>query len=596
MAFQSEVGSGSARAASFTTPTLAHTVETRHDWLNKRVLWMCSQHVATVAVNAGGTGYAVGDLIRTTHASAHFDPVFEVTSISGGGGTGPVTGLRINSSGAFALQAATAVVGAAAGSGYQLGDILEVSAGSARCPAKFEVLTLSGSAVATVQLFEGGGVYSTGAGTDSATVGVGNTDPTLTYAGDDACLLTVTDTALISTLTGLVTTHDTGAGDDALTVDITLAETGWSVDGRNTNNTVINSLNNEKEVVLVGDATGITNKPFIWYRTFSETVTGLRSQSGIAAGGVIAHNPAIDLHAHSPISVGLASATTMDTTGCLSMCYPDTSGGLGGTNYGEVDLWFAADDTHFREVAQIDDAAATSDAGGYWQHYAGYLDRIGTETENPYPLYIFASTRDATTDTATSSTNHTSLVEQRGGAGGQSNVYDSQAGVFQEIRNADGVTNPGVEDWVVFPAALVNTNDGNTQSADYIVRDSLENVRSISIWGSDNGTGVGDKKMFNHGDRATPSRLMRWIPGTVDLPFLWPLTLCYKNIGTSPDPEDRMIGNIKGCFWIPSDDGTGARISNFSEDYVEIGTTRYLCFHNTYENDPQQYLAFEMNV
>lgn len=586
MAFQSEVGSGSLRATDTNTTPAAFAIPTTHDWLNKRVLFMCSQHVATVAVNAGGTGYAVGDLIRTTHASAHFDPVFEVTSVSGG----VVTGLRINSSGAFALQAATAVVGSAAGSGYQVGDILEVQAGSARVKAKFEVATLSGSAVATVALVEGGGVYSTGAGTDSATVGVGNSDPTLTYAGDDACELTVTDTAIISTLTGLVTTHDTGAGDDALTVDITLAQTGWAVDGRNTNSTVINSLNNEKEVVLVGDAAGITNKPFIWYRTFTETIT-LNTHSGIATGGLIAHNAAIDLHAHSPISTGLSSATAMASTGALTMALQDT-----GTGHGDVDLWMAADDTHFREVAQIDDTAGSADAGVYCQHYAGFLDRIGTETENPYPLYVFATTRDATAVPDANNANHTGLVEQRSAGSGNSFLYDSQAGAFQAIRNADSATNPSTEPWVVFPAAYIRPNDGSTGSADNIIRDTLENERSISIFGSDNGTGATDRKAFNHGDRSTPYRIMRWIPGTTDLPFMWPLTVAHKSTSSSTAATDRLIGNIQGCFWIPSDDGAGARISNFSEDYVEIGTTRYLCFHNHVQNDPQQYMAFQMNV
>jgi hypothetical protein len=586
MAFQSEVGAGSLRATDTNTTPAAFAITTTHDWLTKRVNWMCSKHADTAVLNTAGSGYAVGDLIRVTHASAHFDIVLEVLTLSGSG----VATFRINSNGAFALRAATAVVGAAAGSGYVVGDILEVSAGSARCPAKFEVATLSGSAVATVALVEGGGVYSTGAGTDSATVGVGNSDPTLTYAGDDACLLTVTDTAIISTLTNLATTHDTGAGDDAFTVDITLAETGWAVDGRNTNKHVINGLNNEKEVVLVGDATGITNKPYFAYRTFTETVS-INEHAGIACMGLIAHNVAIDLSAHSPISLGVASETAMDTTGAFTVAMPDT-----GAGFGDVDLWFAADDTHFREVVQIDDTAATSDNGIYFHHYVGFLDRIGTETENPYPLYLFGATRDPTTPATTSNTNMTGLVEQRNAGNGCSFVYDSQAGDFQAVRNADGGINPGTEAWVVFPAAYVRPNDGSTGSADYIVRDSLENERAISIFGSDTGVGVTDRKIFTHGDRSTPHRIMRWLPGTVDLPFLWPLTLGNKSVASSPVATDRMIGNIKGCFWIPSDDGTGNRITNFSEDYVTVGSTRYLCFHNGSETDPQQYMAFEMNV
>ena len=477
MAFQSEVGSGTLRATDTNTTPAAFAIPTTHDWLTKRVNWMCSKHAATVAVNAAGSGYAVGDLIRVTHASAHFDIVLEVLTLSGSG----VATLRINSNGAFALQVASVAI-AAGGTGYQVGDILELSAGSARVPAKVEVTAVSSGVVTAASVIEGGGVYSTTAGAAGATVGVGNSDPTLTYAGGDDCTVTVTDTALISTLTNLATTHDTGAGDDAFTCDITLAETGWAVDGRNTNNTVINSINNEKQVVLVGDATGLTNKPYIWYRTFSETVT-LNTHRGIAAGGIIAHNSLIDLSAHSPISVGLASETTMSTTGCLTMTMPDT-----GAGHGDVDLWFSADDTHFREVAQVDDSVAGGDNGRYWQHYAGFLDRIGTETENPYPLYIFGSTRDATTPVTTNNSNHTSLVEQRNGGTGVSAVYDAPNGVFQAVRNADGAASPGSEQWGVCPAAYPRIIDG-TSDADFITKETLENERSISIFGSDNGTG-----------------------------------------------------------------------------------------------------------
>ena len=584
MAFQSEVGSGTKRATDTNTTPGAFAIPTTHDWLTKRVNWMCSKHADTAVLNAAGTGYTVGDLLTLTHASAHFDVVIEVLTITGGGGTGPVGTFRINNSGAFALQVASAVV-VAGGSGYQVGDILELQAGSARVPAKAEVLTLSGSAVATVGIIEGGGVYSTTAGAAGATVGVGNADPTLTYAGDDACTLTVTDTAIISTLTNLAVTGGTGS---SCTIDITLAETGWAVDGRNTNNTVINSINNEKQVVLVGDATGITNKPYIWYRTFTETIT-LNTHSGIAAGGLIAHNSALDLSAHSPISPGLSGETAMNATMANSPTLPDS-----GAGHGDVDLWFAADDTHFREVAQIDDAAATSDAGIYVHHYAGYLDRIGTETENPYPLYIFGSQRDPTSPASTSNSNITGLVEQRCGSGGCSYLYDAPNGVFQQFRNADGLASPGTEIYGVTPAGNPRINDG-TSDADFIVKDVLENERAMSIFGSDNGTNVSDRKIFNHGDRTTPWRLMRWIPGTVDLPFLWPLTV-YIKMAAAADPEDRLVGNIKGCHWIPSDNGSGARISNFSEDYVTVGSTRYLVFHNTNETTPNQYMAFEMNV
>ena len=590
MAFQSEVGASSARAIDTGTTTAGNAIPVHHDLMNKRVLFMCSQHVATVTVTAGGTsGYAVGDTFTFTDASAHFDPVFEVTGVTAG--VIDSDGLRINSNGAFALQVASIASITTAGTGYVVGDILELQGGSARVKAKIEVTSVGGSGDVTgVSVIEGGGVYSTTAGAAGATVGVGNSDPTLTYAGDDACAVTVTDTPLITPLTGINLTAVSVSGTGTVTVTITLAETGWTVDDRNTNNTVINSVNNEKEVVLVGDATGVTNKPYIWYRTFSETVT-TTTHSGIACGGLIAHNPLIELWEHNPISTGLLSNTTMATTMAATMAMPDT-----GAGHDDIDFWFAADDTHFREVCQVKDTASATDDGIYLHHYAGFLDRIGTETENPYPLYIFASMRDPTSAVTASSINLTGLAEQRCASNGCSFLYDTQAGAFQSIRNADGLANPATEAWNVYPASYPRPNDGSTGDVDNVIRDVHQTERSISIFGSDNGTNSVDRKIFNHGDRLTPWRNLRWIPGTVDLPFLWPLTVAHKATSSSPTATDRVIGNIQGCYWIPSDNGSGLRINDFSEDYVEIGTTRYLCFHNGNEKTANQYIAFEMNV
>lgn len=581
MVFHSEVGSGSARATS------------RDDWLNKRVQFLTSQHVATVAPNAAGTGYAVGDIIRATHASAHLDPRFEVTTISGGGGTGPVTGLSIVSNGAFALQGASAVVNAG-GSGYVVGDVLEVQGGTSRCPMKFLVATLTGSAVATVTLYEGGGAYSAAPGlTGAVTVGVGPTG----FAGDDACTLDLTMQALITPLTGIATTHDTGAGDDALTVDITLSETGWSIDGRNTNNNTINSgsagtgpVDQEKLVVLVGDAAGWTNKPYIAYVTFTEDVAGSNEHGGIACIGLLAHNSAMDLSAHTPMSLGLSSETAMDTTGCFSMMWPDT-----GAGFGTVDFWMAADDTHFREISQVNTAAGSTDGSTYIQHYAGFLDRVGTETENPYPMYIFGSNGDPTSAVSTDNGNNTGLVENRHGTVRCAFWYDTANATWQTVRNADAAASPASEPIVCSPASFTRPNE-NTAHADNVVRDMLENERSISIFGSDNGTSVTDRKIFNHGDRATPYRNWRWIPGSTPLPFLRPLTIMSKTVSDTPNTDDRLIGNVVGCYWIPSDDGAGSRIVNFSEDYVTVSGARYYVFHNITQITANQYVAFLADV
>ncbi|MCH7944864.1 MAG: hypothetical protein IIC73_02440, partial [Armatimonadetes bacterium] len=86
MAWQPEVGGSSNRAADY------------RDLLVKKVAFMTSQHVATVAINNRGTGgaYVVGDIVTLTHAGAILDARFEVTGVT----AGQIDTLRIDSSGA----------------------------------------------------------------------------------------------------------------------------------------------------------------------------------------------------------------------------------------------------------------------------------------------------------------------------------------------------------------------------------------------------------------------------------------------------------------------------------------------------------------
>lgn len=571
VAVQIETGSGSARATS------------RFDWLNKRVSFLTGRHVATVAVNAGGTGYAQGDTFElATNTGEHLRARFEVTSVS----SGVVTGIRIISNGSYGDRLSGTITINAGGTGYPASSssvVLEVQGGTSRMPCKLLAATNGSGVVTSAVLFEdlgsgGGGVYSAVPSYPATTVTVGPNAVT-----GSGCTVTFSSSTGIIGTTGLATTALTGSGNDDLTVDITLAETGWTVDGRNTNDHAINGEVNEKEVVIVGDAAGLTNKPYIAYRTATEDVA-LNVHHAIVCVGLVSHNPAMDLSAHSPISPGITSETAIDGETSASVMLPDTGAGLS-----EVDLWMAADDSHFREIAQLDETAAVSDNGLYWHHYAGFLDRVGVETENPYPLFVFASTRDITTPADTVSYNHTGFVQcVFAGTNGAASFYDNIAGAFEPYRNANAAANPGAQPRIVMPNGRVTHNTGGSQvSADYIVVDS----GLVRLWGDDDDGAIFD----NESNDGVPARVLRWIPGSANLPFLWPVTLVKKSTGTSAVVSDRIQGNVKGVFWIPSDNGSGQRIANFSEDYVTINGVRYLCFHSCARNQAYHYIAFQVN-
>lgn len=554
MATQIETGSGSARATSY------------HDLLDKQLQFLCSQHVATVAVNAAGTGYTVGDLLTLTHASAHLDAVFEVTSISGGGGTGPITGLRIYSSGAFAQQAVSATI-SAGGTGYAVGDVIQVDGGSSRLPAKFEVTTVSSGAVTAVSLYEGGGAYSSTPSNPAATTQTGRSITSSgTNTANDDCTLTVTYQAIVGT-TGLSVTGGTGS---SATVDITLAETGWSVDERSENDITINSLDYERIVVLKGDATGLTNKPFIAFGTGTST-SGLTTRYWLSVMGLIAHNPALPFESQDFRSPNYTAANTYGDGGAYLLLSEDTGSGVD-----EMDFWFFADDQHAFSVVQILESAAISDDGIYMQMHAGLMNRIGTETEDPYPMMIFASSRQRNIPNNAGHVSITGIAEQRHASSGPGWFYNSLTGAWTQLQNDDTNNTPGVEENLMLPVGRPRLND----DIDQVVADGTLQIQTD----------------FFELDRTSATLILRKIPGTVDEFFLWPLTIMKKDSINTDPVNDKLHGQVKDIFWISSDDGTGNRIVNFSEDYVTVGGDRYLIFHNHVHVEPYQYIAVKWDV
>ncbi len=546
MAWQPEVGSGTDRATD------------SKDFLTKLVQFSCSKHVATVAVNNGGTAtYVVGDIMTLTHASAHLDARFEVTSVS----TGVITGLRIVASGAFAQQAVSATV-SAGGSGYQVGDILWVSGGSSRMPAKFEVATLSGSAVATVTLYEGGGVYATTPSNPAATVGVGNDVPA-TYAGDDACTLTVTYQALLTPLTAVAITGGSGGGSP--TVDITFAETGWAVDGRDHNDWADDdrALGNEKQVTLVGDATGFTNKPYAHFAT-GATASGLNWRHWLEVWGSVAHNSGLTIDNQPGIGAGYVS------DGGSFLLFPQNVAN-------DVDFWFSVDDLRVMAFMNENPSAST-DNGRYMSLYVGFMDRAKTETEDPFPAIQFASGRDRDGDPGVSSAQITSMAECRASSSGPAWYYIAELPGWVQLKSND-TGSVGTRTDTIWPFGEPPRESGSF-NLDFIVGDS--------------------PIMLNDGvilrNRASSSRVLRPTPGTTDLYFLFPLVVIRRLNPTPSEGTDSIRGQLRGTFWLYNDDGSGSAITNFSEDYITIGTDRYRIFHNHAQTERYQYMAVKEDV
>ncbi len=543
MAWQANVGSGSGRATDY------------RDLLTKLVAFATSQHVATVAVNAGGTGYTVGDILTLTHAGAYLDARFEVTSVS----SGVITGLQIRSSGAFSNRLASAAV-AAGGTGYAVGDILEFDGGTSREKGKVRVATLSGSAVATVTVFETGGAYSVAPSAGDTTTNLGPA-----AAAGSGCTLNPTMTGLIGT-TGLSVTGGTGS---SATVDITLAQTGWAA-VRNTNELTFNSLTDEKEVVLVGDATGSTNKPYVGFSTGTQT-SGINTRYFVAIHGLIAHNPALELEAQTSMK---GNPTTAPANAPYLLCDEN--------QLQEMDFWFSASDRKLAGVVNINSGAASTDDGQYMHFYAGYLNSFATENEDPYPMMVAASARTTNIDPSAASENVTGLGECVAPTAQSTGIWfwNTETAAWVSAINSQGLSTSSSQNTVIAPWARIQ-NIQNSLDPDKIV-----DYGPINFY-----TGIGST------GRTSPTLRLRPVPGSTPGQLPIPLTLLHRPGGTSLDAtNDTVRGQLDGWFAIYNTDASGATIANFSEDYFELAGDRYWIFHTHVHNQLYHFVALKEAV
>lgn len=145
------------------------TVASYREILQRIAELATSKHISALVVNAGGAGYTDGDVLTITHAGATLPCTFVV-----GVTAGAVTSIkRIVQGGAFSNRLATVAINAA-GTGYAANDIVRLTTGTYRQYGKAKVTTVGGGGAATaVAIFEGGGSYSSA---PTATGGATNSD------------------------------------------------------------------------------------------------------------------------------------------------------------------------------------------------------------------------------------------------------------------------------------------------------------------------------------------------------------------------------------------------------------------------------------
>jgi len=522
-----------------------------------------SKHVSAVALNAAGTGYTVGDILTITHASAAsvggvtLSCTLEVLTITGGGGTGPIGTVRINNGGAFAERVASAVVGAAAGSGYAVGDILEVQdgVGSSNSKAKFEVLTLSGSAVATVGLYEAGGAYVTTPTTnEAATLGVGPA----AFAGDDVCTLDLTMQSIIGT-TAIAATGGTGS---SATFDLTLTDTGWQMQWSKNEHTA-DGVTDQKEVVLLGTAVS-GDAPYIGLRTARHDNGGQKRYS-VSLFGMTAFNPALALNLQP--NIGPLAWTEGNGSGSHLLIAEEVA----------ENNEFGFSLTPRRMCGFVRGNIAT-EADSYHTFYIGLLNGFGPVTTTPYPMAICGSSNQANRRTSDFASTGLSEAFQSPSGGGPLYFLQKSDLAWVTVRNAITPTNEQSH-YLVWPRGVIGEASGGEN---LLVED--DNYKMLN-----DGT-IGSLVRANVAGKIYPT------PGTTNIYTLLPLTIISSGGSGTNSTDTTIVGEMDGCFFTGGVDDTGA--VHTPEDILEQGTDRYILIPNSTEslaNRPYQFMAFRQD-
>lgn len=518
------------------------TYTDRRDLLTKIAALGTSYNLSAPVINAAGTGYTVGDVLAFVHAGGYLVASVEVLTVGGGG---EILTVAQRNYGAYADRAASAVV-VAGGTGYAVGDIIELQGGTPWEKAKFTVATLAGSAVATVTVAETGGAYPAagGPGAGAATTLVGPSG-----GAGTGCTLTATYTGLVGT-TGLAATGGTGAG---ATFNFTRTHTGWT-SRRNRNNYSFNGVLNEKEVILQGDVTPGVD-PILLARTYTATV-GINTAHGISWAGATNFND---------------SLATDSQPGRFKQIVPVNQGG----NYllcfnASNTAWVSYTNRRFTGGVKCTGLSITS----YMTFYLGLMNPFGTATESPYPLMIACPSGAHNFFPDSAGANVTGLCEAvRLSSAVQSpitfrRVQDAAA---VDVHNVTNFASVGDLDNTMYP--LGETRQGTNPSL-------ITGTGAFTFWDeiSEHNGGVATRKLFP-------------MPGG-DKFFLIPLAVVGTPSG-APTFDVDLQGELEGVFWVSATKADGNKFT--AEDTLTEGSVRYRLLPCAHRTEAYSYMAFREN-
>lgn len=522
--------------------------------LDKLIEVVTSRNLTAVAVNAGGTGHAVGDVIDITATGATSTEVakLEVTSVS----AGVIDGIRVYRGGAYTVDPSTTTGNAqSATTGSGTGATFDLT-----FSAPTWTLNRRTQEAASATVGAGGSGYSV---SDQLTVVLNDG-----VEGDGyvAAVFNV-DSVSGGAVTG-VSVVTAGNYEEVPTNDVTV--TGGGGTGAQLTVTWQDATTQESVAMLQGEGSGGADEIHVAVKTYTQANGfddaknwAMFGTTGYTSGVALQNQPGIDSN-----QIESDGSLNVNDYSAVMVLKPNDADP-------DMDWWIHHNGRRIVLVAYVQ--SATTDF--YFSAYMGFLAQTATETAYPYPLAIIGGTNDQNR-LWNDSTNLTGgIVESINAAGG----VDPEGPGF--LRLSDGT-------WLPFAAANSSSSSSRIAETEFGVYpfinrqtpgipDSVVSPGSGVDW-----TGGSNDIIPDSGVPGAPGVQLKPTPGSGDdYYWLFPPIVC--RFDTFPTTYN-IFGELDGVLWF----STGGN-SVVSQDRFVLGSKRYTIFQNGNRTQAWSYFAID---
>jgi len=512
------------------------------DLLNQLREIATSDHVSAVVVNAGGTGYVVGDILTVAGGTSTHTATIEVLTVS----TGAVATVRIKTGGAYTADPTLTANAVTGGTGSSCTLDLTMTATGWTVVRESEEVTAAA-------INSGGTGYTVN---DVLTV-VGGLGDGVT---DAVVAATITVDTVSSGVITAVTVTTGGHYEEPISPTTAVTVTGGTGTGATFDLTFAVLTDAEKILVMEGTAGGAGDDVTVAIKTFN-TASGFNTAYNWMLLGLQDFSAALTLQDQSNVSPGLATSgsgpvvVTEDTTQGAYVPLKDDDGF-------PMDFWFSITDRRIVGVVKLETAIITH----YASFYLGFLNQFGTAAERPYPIYVSGCQSRYNAFFADAAPKLMSgITELYGGSSedgpGWYRRHSSSAWV--EVRNGGHTESSGTRAISTGDGHLYPTGKPDVQptGADRIVADNAD-----FDW----------QEMIQMGSAVSPVLELRETPGSPDdVRPLIPCAVLYTD-GTAPG-DFEIQGELDNVFWTSI---AGGSPSVGSEDSFAFDGDVYSIFQN----------------